>query len=192
MSSATSTSRSCATPSTRCGARSEQRYDFKGVTVDLTQAKDELTLVTDDEHRAAARQGPHRVEGDPAQPVAQDLRLGQGRAGRREQGPPDHQAPARPDRGRRQADLEAHPRRVPQGRSRRSRATPSASPARAGTSCRRSSPACASSTSPCRSSSRTTGRRAMPGARFAGRHASSSRRIVFALILSAVALPLAY
>ena len=31
-----------------------QRYDFKGVTVDLTQAKDELTLVTDDEYRAAA------------------------------------------------------------------------------------------------------------------------------------------
>ena len=31
-----------------------QRYDFKGVTVDLTQAKDEVTLVTDDEHRAAA------------------------------------------------------------------------------------------------------------------------------------------
>ena len=30
-----------------------QRYDFKGVTVDLTQAKDELVLVTDDEHRAA-------------------------------------------------------------------------------------------------------------------------------------------
>lgn len=32
----------------------QQRYDFKGVTVDLTQAKDELTLITDDEHRAAA------------------------------------------------------------------------------------------------------------------------------------------
>jgi cyclic-di-GMP-binding protein len=32
----------------------QQRYDFKGVTVDLTQGKDELTLVTDDEHRAAA------------------------------------------------------------------------------------------------------------------------------------------
>jgi hypothetical protein len=32
----------------------QQRYDFKGVTVDVTQAKDELTLVTDDEHRAAA------------------------------------------------------------------------------------------------------------------------------------------
>ena len=32
----------------------QQRYDFKGVTVDLTQGKNELTLVTDDEHRAAA------------------------------------------------------------------------------------------------------------------------------------------
>jgi cyclic-di-GMP-binding protein len=32
----------------------QQRFDFKGVTVDLTQAKEELTLVTDDEHRAAA------------------------------------------------------------------------------------------------------------------------------------------
>jgi len=31
-----------------------QRYDFKGVTVELTQAKDEITLLTDDEHRAAA------------------------------------------------------------------------------------------------------------------------------------------
>jgi len=31
-----------------------QRFDFKGVTVDLEQSKDELTLVTDDEHRAAA------------------------------------------------------------------------------------------------------------------------------------------
>jgi cyclic-di-GMP-binding protein len=32
----------------------QQRYDFKGVTVELTQGKDELTLLTDDEHRAAA------------------------------------------------------------------------------------------------------------------------------------------
>jgi uncharacterized protein YajQ (UPF0234 family) len=32
----------------------QQRYDFKGVTVDLEQGKDELTLVTDDEGRAAA------------------------------------------------------------------------------------------------------------------------------------------
>jgi uncharacterized protein YajQ (UPF0234 family) len=31
-----------------------QRYDFKGVTVDLTQSKSELVLVTDDESRAAA------------------------------------------------------------------------------------------------------------------------------------------
>ncbi len=31
-----------------------QRYDFKGVTVELTQAKDELVLLTDDEHRASA------------------------------------------------------------------------------------------------------------------------------------------
>jgi cyclic-di-GMP-binding protein len=30
------------------------RFDFKGVTVDLTQAKDELILVTNDEHRANA------------------------------------------------------------------------------------------------------------------------------------------
>ena len=32
----------------------QQRYDFKGVTVELTQGKEDLTLVTDDEHRAAA------------------------------------------------------------------------------------------------------------------------------------------
>jgi uncharacterized protein YajQ (UPF0234 family) len=32
----------------------QQRFDFKGVTVDLTQAKTELVLLTDDEHRAAA------------------------------------------------------------------------------------------------------------------------------------------
>lgn len=31
-----------------------QRYDFKGVTVELTQTKDELVLLTDDEYRAAA------------------------------------------------------------------------------------------------------------------------------------------
>jgi hypothetical protein len=32
----------------------QQRYDFKGVTVDLTQGKDDVTLLTDDEFRAAA------------------------------------------------------------------------------------------------------------------------------------------
>lgn len=31
-----------------------QRYDFKGVTVELTQGRTEITLITDDEHRAAA------------------------------------------------------------------------------------------------------------------------------------------
>jgi uncharacterized protein YajQ (UPF0234 family) len=31
-----------------------QRYDFRGVTVDLTQNKTDLLLVTDDEYRAAA------------------------------------------------------------------------------------------------------------------------------------------
>jgi cyclic-di-GMP-binding protein len=32
----------------------QQRYDFRGATVDLEQAKDELVLVTDDEFRATA------------------------------------------------------------------------------------------------------------------------------------------
>ena len=32
----------------------QQRYDFKGVTVDLTQAKTELVLLTEDEFRASA------------------------------------------------------------------------------------------------------------------------------------------
>ena len=31
-----------------------QRYDFKGVTIDLTQNKTDLVLVTDDEYRAGA------------------------------------------------------------------------------------------------------------------------------------------
>lgn len=32
----------------------QQRYDFKGVTVELVQTKEEITLLTDDEHRATA------------------------------------------------------------------------------------------------------------------------------------------
>ncbi len=32
----------------------QQRYDFKGATVELTQAKEEIVLLTDDEFRAAA------------------------------------------------------------------------------------------------------------------------------------------
>ena len=92
-----------------------QRYDFKGVTVDLDPGQGRARP----RHRRRAPrgrgQGPHRVEGGPAQPVAQDLRLGQGRAGRRQQGPPADQAAARPARRPREADHEAHPRRVPQG-----------------------------------------------------------------------------
>ncbi|HVA85457.1 MAG TPA: YajQ family cyclic di-GMP-binding protein [Candidatus Saccharimonadales bacterium] len=32
----------------------QQRFDFKGATVELTQAKDDITLLTDDEFRAKA------------------------------------------------------------------------------------------------------------------------------------------
>ena len=74
------------------------RYDFKGVTVDLTPGQGRARP----RHRRRAPrrggQGPDRVEGDPAQPVAEDLRLGQGRAGRRQQGPPADRAAPRPDR----------------------------------------------------------------------------------------------
>ena len=75
-----------------------QRYDFKGVTVDLDPGEGRARAR--DRRRASGQggQGPHRVEGDPARPVAQDLRLGQDRAGRRQQGPPGDRAPARPAR----------------------------------------------------------------------------------------------
>ena len=93
----------------------QQRYDFKGVTVDLTQAKDELTLVTDDEHRAAAIKDLieskairrnlslkifdwGKVEPAGGNKVRQVIKLRRGLPGRC-----------------RQADHEAHPRRVPQG-----------------------------------------------------------------------------
>ena len=80
-----------------------------------TQGKGEL--VARHRRRAPRRrdQGPDRVEGHPAQPVAQDLRLGQGRAGRRQQGPPDDRPAAWPARRPRQEDHQAHPRRVPEG-----------------------------------------------------------------------------
>ena len=69
----------------------QQRYDFKGATFELTQTTTELVLLTDDEFRAKAIRDLIESQGGPAQPVAQDLRLGQARAGRREQGPPAHQ-----------------------------------------------------------------------------------------------------
>ena len=91
------------------------RFDFKGVTVDLSQAKDELIL--DHRRRAPGRrgQGPHRVEGDPAQPVAQDLRLGQGRGSRRQQGPPADRAASGTAGRDRQEDHQADPGRIPEG-----------------------------------------------------------------------------
>ena len=53
------------------------RYDFKGATVDLQLGKEEIDAP--DRRRVPRRsdQGPHRVEGDPTRPVAQDLRLGE-------------------------------------------------------------------------------------------------------------------
>ena len=93
----------------------QQRYDFKGVTVDLSQAKTELVLVTDDEYRASAVKDLIEFEGDPARPLAEDLRLGQGRACRRQQGPPgDHVATRATGRSRQEAH-EDDPRRVSQG-----------------------------------------------------------------------------
>ena len=93
----------------------QQRFDFKGVTVDLSQAKDELVLLTDDEHRAAAikdlieskaiRRGISlkifdwgKVEPAGGNKVRQD----------------DRPPPRPPGRPREEAP-EAHPRRVPQG-----------------------------------------------------------------------------
>ena len=91
------------------------RFDFKGVTVDLTPG--EGRAHPDHRRRVSGRgrQGPDRVEGDPAQPVAQDLRLGQGRGGRRQQGPPADRPAARPVGGGRQEDHQADPGRVPEG-----------------------------------------------------------------------------
>ena len=60
----------------------QQRYDFKGATVDLTQDKDRDRARDGRRLPGARRPRPHRVEGGPSQPVAQDLRLGHGRARR--------------------------------------------------------------------------------------------------------------
>ena len=78
----------------------QQRYDFKGATVDLEQAKEELTLLTDDEFRANAVRDLIESKAVRRRPVAQDLRLGQGRAGRRQQGSPDDRPAARARRRR--------------------------------------------------------------------------------------------
>ena len=132
-----------------------QRYDFKGVTVDLTQAKDELVLVTDDEYRASAVKDLieskairrdlslkifdwGKVEPAGGNKVRQKIKLRRGLTD-----------------DDRQADHEAHPRRVPEGQVADPGRRRARDPARARTSSRRSSPGCASSTSPSRCSSRT-------------------------------------
>ena len=88
----------------------QQRFDFKGATVDLTQAREEITLVTDDEFRAKSIRELIEFEGGPAQPVSEDLRLGQGRAGRRQQGAPGDRPAARPVGGSREEAHKADPR----------------------------------------------------------------------------------
>ena len=89
------------------------RFDFKGVTVDLTQSKDEIILVTDDEYRASAVKDLieskairrslslkifdwGKVEEAGGNKVRQRIGLRRGCPNRRE------------------ADHEAHPRRVPE------------------------------------------------------------------------------
>ncbi len=115
MSSATSTSRSWSTRSTRRAARSQTRYDFKGAKAEFELGKDEIVLRADTEYAREGDPRPARVEGDPAQPVAQDLRLGRDRAGRRQHCPPDDRPAARPARGLAKKITQAHPRRLPEG-----------------------------------------------------------------------------
>ena len=93
--------------SIRSVARSGTRFDFKGVTVELEQSKDELTLLTDDEHRAAAIKDLIESKAIRREPVAEDLRLGQGGGGGRQQGPPEDRPAQGLARGCRQADHEA-------------------------------------------------------------------------------------
>ena len=112
----------------------QQRYDFRGVTVDLQQGKDELVLVTDDEFRATAvrdlieskavRRGLSlkvfdwgTVEPAGGNKVRQEIKL---RAGSRTTW-----------RRRSRSSFATSSRRS----SRRSRATPSACRARARTTC---------------------------------------------------------
>ena len=93
----------------------QQRYDFKGVTVELTQGKTELTLLTDDEHRATAVRD--LIE---SKAIRRNLSLkifdwGKVEAGGREQGPPGDRPAAWPAGRPGEAPDEADPRRVPEG-----------------------------------------------------------------------------
>ena len=92
-----------------------QRFDFKGVTVDISQAKDELVLVTDDEHRAAAIKD--LIE---SKAVRRNLSLkifdwGKVEPAGGNKVRQDVDAPPRAERRAREEDLEAHPRRIPEG-----------------------------------------------------------------------------
>ena len=153
----------------------QQRYDFKGATVQLTQEKTQVVLVTDDEFRAravkdlieskAVRRGLSLKIFDwgdvvPAggNKVHQDIGLRRGLTD---------------DLARKLVkQIRDEFPKVQPG----SRATRSASRARARTSCRRSSAGCGSWTSTSRSNSRTIARIApMPGSgRTTGSSCSSS------------------
>ena len=91
------------------------RFDFKGVTVDLTQAKDELILLTDDEYRAAAVKD--LIE---SKAIRRNLSLKIFDWGKVEEAGGNKvrqrdRPAARPARGAREEDHEADPRRVPEG-----------------------------------------------------------------------------
>ena len=60
----------------------QQRYDFKGATVELTQDKDGDRAPDGRRLPGPRRARPHRVQGGSSQPVPQDLRLGHGRSRR--------------------------------------------------------------------------------------------------------------
>ena len=60
----------------------QQRYDFKGVTYELTPSKTELVLLTDDEFRAKAIRELIESKAVKARSVPEGLRLGQDRTRR--------------------------------------------------------------------------------------------------------------
>ena len=112
----------------------QQRYDFKGATVQLSQEKTEIVLVTDDDFRARAVRD--LIE---SKAVRRGLSLkifdwGTVRAGRRQQGPPGDRPEARPLRRPRRASSSSRSATSSRRSSRGSRATPSAWRARARTS----------------------------------------------------------
>ncbi len=92
-----------------------QRYDFKGAHVEIEQGKSELTLVADDEFRAKAVRDIIESKALRRESVAQDLRLGRGRARRRQPGPAGGRSAAGSSGGSREEAVQADPRRVSKG-----------------------------------------------------------------------------